>query len=625
MTENSRGTHKLLMIVGLIITLILGGTLNARVEAQGNGVRLRQPFEGTYRLTAYVDHHSPDYTADDVVVVYNGEKRRNCPDCGETWTTQGPYCYHGHDGTDYALPCGTSVLAAAAGTVSFVGTEYGYTMKIDHGNGYHTFYGHLTANSNTVNIGDPVVAGRQIALSGDTGVGPCHLHLGVYHNNEPTDPFGWRGSRTDPLNDAPVGETAVCLWVDGQCSEFVVEDESEWFGKSGGEWEWGCQGNSWTLRYAANQSTDQSVAARWRPDLPHQGPYAVLAFIPATHATTTSAEYSIHDRDGDHTITVNQDEHSDEWGNLGAYDFWDGIHGEVYLENATGEATGSTEVCFDAVKFRQFRTYLPLVVKNHGAGDVVYVSSSTSGSVGGVSFEDDDILAYNTTTGAWTMYFDGSDVDMSGADINAFTLLSDGSILLSPKWSLSVPGLGTVDDSDIVKFIPTSTGDNTAGTFEWFLDGSDVDLLASVEDIDAISFTPEGKLVISTLGGFFVGDFSGQDEDLIVFTATQFGSATSGTWAMYFDGSDVDLNYYSSEDVYGVWIESTTGDIYLTTAGSFSVSGSSGDGADIFICHPNSLGDNTSCTFGPGLYWDGSANGFAGEVADGIHISLWIP
>ena len=109
----------------------------------------------------------------------------------------------------------------------------------------------------------------------------------------------------------------------------------------------------------------------------------------------------------------------------------------------------------------------------------------------------------------------------------------------------------------------------------------------------------------------------GDDEDLIAFAATQFGATTSGTWIGYFDGSNVGLGDSSSKDVSGVWIDSVTGEIYLTTWGSFTVNGSSGDGADIFVCIPGSLGKTTTCTFGPGLYWDGSANGFAG-ILDGF-------
>ncbi len=253
--------------------------------------------------------------------------------------------------------------------------------------------------------------------------------------------------------------------------------------------------------------------------------------------------------------------------------------------------------------------------------DVIYVSSTSGGTAGGVAFADEDILAYNTSTGAWSMFFDGSDVGLGGTDVDAFDLQADGSILLSVNSStFTIPGLGTIEDRDIVRFIPTSTGSTTAGTFAWYFDGSDVGLNASSEDVDAIAFTADGRLVISTVGSVSANGVSGNDEDLIAFTAAQLGATTSGTWEMYFDGSDVGLNTSSSEDVNGSWIDTATNQIYLTTVGAFAVIGSSGDGADIFICTPSSLGATTTCAFGPGLYWDGSANGFADEVVDALEI-----
>ena len=142
-------------------------------------------------------------------------------------------------------------------------------------------------------------------------------------------------------------------------------------------------------------------------------------------------------------------------------------------------------------------------------------------------------------------------------------------------------------------------------------------LTLSGEDIDAMSVSTDGKLVISTIGSYSVSGVSGADEDLLIFTATAFGATTSGTWAQYFDGSDVGLNQSSTEDVYGVSI-AATGDLYLTTAGTFSVTGASGNGTDIFKCVPGSLGTTTSCTFS--MYWDGSANGFGSEIMDGVEI-----
>lgn len=219
------------------------------------------------------------------------------------------------------------------------------------------------------------------------------------------------------------------------------------------------------------------------------------------------------------------------------------------------------------------------------------------------------------------MVLDGSDVGLSGSssrNIDAFAIQSDGSILLSVVSETSLPDVGSVDDSDIVRFVPTSLGSNTAGTFEWYFDGSDVGLSSSGEDVDAISLLSGGDLVISTSGSYFVSGASGGDEDLILFTPTSLGASTSGSWSPYFDGSDVGLNSSSDEDVWGVWVEEAAGAVYLTTRNDFSVNGASGDGADIFIC-TGSLGSNTNCTFT--LFWDGSSNGFGGEQIDAFAIA----
>jgi hypothetical protein len=253
------------------------------------------------------------------------------------------------------------------------------------------------------------------------------------------------------------------------------------------------------------------------------------------------------------------------------------------------------------------------------AAEIIYLSSSTGGTVGGVSFANEDILAFNTTTGAYSMYFDGSDVGLAAVNLDGVALLEDGTILMTFEATISLTGADTVADADIVLFTPTSLGATTAGTWSLQFDGSDVGLTTTNEDVDVVALTPDGKLVISTLGAYSVNGVSGTDEDLLLFTATSWGSTTTGTWSMYLDGSDVGLSTTTSEDVWGAWIDDN-GDIYLKTQGSFSVTGASGTGADIFICHPVSLGANSACTFGPGLYFDGSAHGIGSEQLDGFTI-----
>lgn len=248
------------------------------------------------------------------------------------------------------------------------------------------------------------------------------------------------------------------------------------------------------------------------------------------------------------------------------------------------------------------------------AGRRITVSSSSGGSVDGVSFNDEDILVYNPADDSWAMLFDGSDVGIS-ADVNAFHLMDDGSILLSFNDPATLSGLGQVEDSDIVRFVPTRLGPTTAGAFELYFDGSDVGLSAGGEDIDAIGLTADGRLVISTLGSVGVPGLSAKDEDLLLFNATSLGANTSGTWELYFDGSDEGLTD-GDEDIMGAWIDPVTGEIYLTTKDDFNAGGVTGEKDDIFICAPAALGENTACAFS--FFWDGDAHSFGRERVDGL-------
>jgi len=244
-----------------------------------------------------------------------------------------------------------------------------------------------------------------------------------------------------------------------------------------------------------------------------------------------------------------------------------------------------------------------------GSSTTIYVGSDGGGTVGGVSFADEDILAFDLTTSSWSLFFDGSDVGLTG-DIDAFYLESDGTLLLSIDAPATLPDVGSIDRSDIIRFTPTTLGETTAGSFAWVLDGSDVELADAAENIDAISRAPDGRLVISTFGSYAVTGASGPDADLLIFNATSLGESSAGTWELYFDGSDVGLTT-GTEDLWGVWINPTTGSLYLNTYLNFSASSTnslSGDGDDIFICVPSSLGETTTCTFS--LFWNGDDHGF---------------
>ena len=75
-----------------------------------------------------------------------------------------------HEAIDIANSYGTPIYASDGGTVIYSGWlgGYGYLVKIDHGNGFITYYGHNS--SLLVSVGQHVHKGQQIARMGSTGI-----------------------------------------------------------------------------------------------------------------------------------------------------------------------------------------------------------------------------------------------------------------------------------------------------------------------------------------------------------------------------------------------------------------------------------------------------------------------
>ncbi|HEY5350515.1 MAG TPA: M23 family metallopeptidase [Candidatus Lustribacter sp.] len=95
-----------------------------------------------------------------------------------------------HRGLDLAADYGTPVRAAAAGVVRAAGWEsggFGIKVDVDHENGYHTWYAHLSRVA--VAPGERIRKGETIAYVGETGeaTGP-HLHYQVMLDGQAIDP-----------------------------------------------------------------------------------------------------------------------------------------------------------------------------------------------------------------------------------------------------------------------------------------------------------------------------------------------------------------------------------------------------------------------------------------------------
>ena len=216
--------------------------------------------------------------------------------------------------------------------------------------------------------------------------------------------------------------------------------------------------------------------------------------------------------------------------------------------------------------------------------DVFYVSPATNGTISGITYTGSDILQYTKSTNTWAMYFDGSDVGVT-KNVSAFAFLPNGDILLSFAANQVIAGQGTFAAHDVARFDPTTTGDTTAGAFTWYFDGSDVGLTTSGEKIDALDALADGRLLISTGGAAGVpksgGTYKWQDEDVMTFTPTALGATTTGTWAtaVYFDGTAV--TGLGAEDVNGFAVDEVTNDRYLTILGAFKLGSLSGNGKSI--------------------------------------------
>ncbi len=232
---------------------------------------------------------------------------------------------------------------------------------------------------------------------------------------------------------------------------------------------------------------------------------------------------------------------------------------------------------------------------------VSVLGTPTLGAAGAVA--DEDIALYDGGTSTWSVYFDGSDVGLSSFAIDALAVLPSGELLISVDIDGTLVGItggpsGTsIDDSDILKFTPTTLGANTAGTWSFYFDGSDVGLTTSNEDVDALSILPSGAIGISTLGAATVTGLLGiEDEDIFGFTPTALGAVTTGAWSYYFDGSDVGLSTNANEDI-DAFYSPTTGAMSFSTLAAFSVTGLSGLDEDAFNFTATTTGTATAGTF----------------------------
>jgi hypothetical protein len=141
--------------------------------------------------------------------------------------------------------------------------------------------------------------------------------------------------------------------------------------------------------------------------------------------------------------------------------------------------------------------------------------------------EPRDVVLYTKTTGLFSVFFDGFTAGVpANVHIDALSVNAALAPQLSFDTSVTLPGVGAVDDEDIVVF--------AGGVFTMLYDGSAAGLAGAL-DVDAIETVagPAGWLLSFDTSGS-LGALSFGDEDVIRY------DSGLGTYAMYFDASASD-------------------------------------------------------------------------------------
>lgn len=114
----------------------------------------------------------------------------------EVYDPSCPYPHKIHTGIDIAGPYGTQIVAADTGVVYLYpgSVGYGNLLVMINGNGYSTYYGHLSGYAPGLSTGQVVPRGTTVAFEGSTGwsTGP-HLHFEIRVYGVYKDPCIWLG------------------------------------------------------------------------------------------------------------------------------------------------------------------------------------------------------------------------------------------------------------------------------------------------------------------------------------------------------------------------------------------------------------------------------------------------
>ncbi len=168
-----------------------------------------------------------------------------------------------------------------------------------------------------------------------------------------------------------------------------------------------------------------------------------------------------------------------------------------------------------------------------------YMSFTGQVNVPGIgNVQDEDVVHYNA--GTWTMFFDGSTHGLGGTsgstsfDLDGISIVG-GTLYFSTDNNNVPPGAGgSGDDADIYRW-------NGGSSYTRVVDASTLGVPGSA-NVDGVVFVDATHFYLSFSGDTAISGFGTvQDEDVVYYN--------NGSWSVYFDGTGKGLNTSGNLDV----------------------------------------------------------------------------
>ena len=194
-------------------------------------------------------------------------------------------------------------------------------------------------------------------------------------------------------------------------------------------------------------------------------------------------------------------------------------------------------------------------------GHIVFSLKIDGMTLGGLTFDEEDLVDYDPVLDTATLIFDGSSLfETSDEDVKSVYVMDNGHFVLSTSSSATLGGL-SFENIDLVEYDPV------ADKASLFFDGS---LTTLTEKINAVHVLPNGHIVISiTAASATLGGLSFTEDDLVDY------DPVADTATVMFDGGS--LFDAPDEDIKSVHIGSGSGSIVLPATNLLYVVGDPGN------------------------------------------------